>query len=338
MKKITILKKDLKELYEDKKLTTYQIADIYNCCQATVWKRLHEFNIKTRPSVPPSTLTKKKLEYLYIKKKLSTWKIEKQYGYPRGTVYRKLREYSIKTRNIAESHIIYPRKDFSGDIIEKAYLIGFAIGDLRIRKTGSRSETIHIDCGSTRLEQIKLIKKLFSHYGKVWISKPNKKGAIQIEAFLNESFDFLLKKRLKIDKWILRNNNCFISFLAGFTDAEGSIGITNKNQAIYQLGNYNKDTLIQIRKGLTGIGFECPKIRLCARKGFIDKNGYIRNGDYWHLVVTKKFYLLRLLEILEPYLRHPKKKYNLIKAKRNIIKRNIKFGNINMNIPLNSYA
>jgi len=337
MSKIDIPKKNLKFLYKKKKLTTYQIADIYNCCQATIWKRLHEFNIKSRLPWNLVDLPKKKLRNLYIKKNLSTWEIEKQYGYPRSTVHRNLREYNIKTRNIAESHIIYPRKDFSGGSMEKAYLMGFAIGDLRARKIGPKSETIHIDCGSTKLEQIALIKKLFKPYGKVWISKPNKKGAIQIEAMLNDSFAFLLKKGLKIDKWILKDNNYFISFLAGFTDAEGSIIVSGSGQAVYQLGNYNKNLLKQIRGKLIELGIVCPKLYSDSNKGYIDKEGYVRNDNYWSLRICRKFYLSHLLNLLTPHIKHLDKKKGINKVKNNISKRNKRFGNINMNI-INSKA
>ncbi len=54
---------------------------------------------------------------------MSTWEIEKRYDYPRSTVYRKLRECNIKTRSRAESHIIYPRRNFSGNKIDKAYIL-----------------------------------------------------------------------------------------------------------------------------------------------------------------------------------------------------------------------
>ena|SRR3989338_7552051 len=38
--KLKITKKELKDLYEKQKLSTFEIAERYNCCQATIWKRL----------------------------------------------------------------------------------------------------------------------------------------------------------------------------------------------------------------------------------------------------------------------------------------------------------
>src|SRR3989344_8895912 len=121
----------------------------------------------TRKAMIPSI---KDLEKWYVDEKLSTWKIEKKYGYCRGTLHRYLKKYGLN-RNLSVSHIVYPRKPFSGNLVEKAYLIGFRLGDLRVRKGGhtERSETIKVDCSSTKIEQINMIKKLFSKYGRVWI-------------------------------------------------------------------------------------------------------------------------------------------------------------------------
>jgi len=331
MKLIEIPKNKLEQLYEKKKLTTYEIADIYNCCQATAWKRLRQFNFKARFPWNAVNLPKKKLEYFYIKRKLSTWAIEEKLRIPRSTIHRKLLEYKIKRRSRAESHIIYPRKNFSGNKLEKAYLIGFTMGDLRTRKIYPNSETIHVDCGSTKEEQISLVSKLFKPYGRIWISKPNKQGAIQIECFLNQSFDFLLKKRILMDKWILKNKKYFSAFLAGFTDAEGCISISKQKRAFYSLGNYNIKLLNEIRNRLIGFEIKCPQIiQSRSHKGYISKEGYVNKNFYWSLVINRKFYLLKLFDLIYPYLKHAAKIKGVERARKNIKIRNKKFGNINM--------
>lgn len=329
---VFIIKSVLKELYEKKKLNTYQIASIYNCCQATIWKRLHKFGIKSRAPGNPTDLDKKKLKNLYIKKKLSTWQIEKLYGYPRGTVHRKLKEYNIKTRSASESHIVYPRTDFSGDKIEKAYIIGFSMGDLRVRKVYPNSETILIDCGSTKKEQINLISRVFKPYGRIWISKPNKKGATQIECSLNESFNFLLRKRILADSWILKNKRYFWAFLAGFTDAEGCISISNKGLAYYGLGNYNKKLLNQIREFLIQNKISCSKLIESKIKGKLCFGKYYHGQNYWQFRVYKKTSLLLLFDFIGPCLKHIAKIKSVKRAKQNIEMRNKKFGNINMDL------
>ena len=278
-----ISKSELKRFYIKEKLTTYQIAEKLECSSSTIKKRLKKFNIKPRKSYElyANIPSKKRLIDIYVKNKLSTWEIQRRYGYARSTVHRNLRKHNlIKTR--AESHRIYPRKSFSGNPIEKAYLIGFRIGDLRVRKFYDNSETIKVDCGSTKTEQINLIKRLFGKYGRVWYSKPDKKGRVQIEAFLDLSFSFLLEK--SAPQWIWNNKKYFFSFLAGFTDAEGCIKI-NKNRAYYRLGNYNSILLNQIYDILVKKGIYCQNPKGYDITKYIGKDGYGHNGTYWQFQV-----------------------------------------------------
>jgi len=237
-------------------------------------------------------------------------------------------EYGIKTRTPAGAQMIYPRKDFSGNLLEKAYLIGFRIGDLRARTGGKNSETISIECGTTKEEQLQLIQSMFQKYSTLWISKKNKRGAKSIGVGLPLSFSFLLSK--VAPDWIFQKEDVFFSFLAGFTDAEGHIGIS-KGQAVYALGNYDKALLEKILETLPKFGIKCRKLCLGARKGYVTREGYVHNGDYWSLVISKKFYLVELLNSLKPYIQHRAKTRALNAAISNIDERNRRFGNINMN-------
>lgn len=321
---IFIPKNKLKELYTKKKLTTYEIADIYKCCQGTVWKRLKEYGIKCLPNGRRSfIISKSKLRDLYIKQRLSSRKIAKIYGCAYSTIDTKIRKYGFPIKTLAAAHIVYPRKNFNGPNTEKSYLIGFTMGDLRVRKKSPNSETINVDCGSTKKEQINLISKLFSPYGKVWIGKPKKEGRIQIECFLNNSFDFLLKRRNKIDKWILNNKRYFAAFLAGFTDAEGCIAITKqRNQAYFSLGNYNKSLLNQIRNYLIRNKISCGKLVESKVKGKVCFDKYFHNQNYWQFRISKKNSLLTLFRLIGPYLKHSGKKKDMKNAKNNIMLRN----------------
>ena len=268
-------------------------------------------------------LTKELLEDLYINKHFSTWKIAKILGCARSTVYAKAILFRIPVRTRAESHIIYPRKDFSRDLVEKAYLIGFRIGDLRVRKFYKNSETIKLDCGSTKSEQIDLIKSLFSSYGRVWIGKPNRQGAIQIECFLNASFRFLLSK--ESPEWIFNIKKYFFSFLAGFTDAEGTIFISD-NQAHYALGNYDLPLLQNIKSGLDKFAIKTPKITCHKRKGLIGSFGYKYNHDYWTLSVNRKVDLMKLFSYIGPRLKHKNRLKQMKIAVENIEERNRLYG------------
>jgi|SRR3989344_5087488 len=265
-------------------------------------------------------LTKKFLENVYIKKRLSTWAIEKKFGIPRSRVYAHLKRYGILTRSIAQSHIRHQRFDFSGDECEQAYLLGFTIGDLRVRMhNGARSETISIGCGSTKPAQIKLINNLFSKYGHVWISKPDKRGAVNLEAFVNRSFAFLLPGARDY-LWCGEDKKKFFSFLAGFTDAEGSFYISS-GKAFISWGNYDTKVLNFIRVGLAQYGIIPPQMNCDSLRGYLGTHGYRRNNNYCHVTCAKKDVVSQLISNLEPFILHSDKKRKLMFLKKNLEQR-----------------
>jgi hypothetical protein len=262
-------------------------------------------------------ITKEFLTEVYCQQRLSTWAIEKKYGVSRSSVYSSLKKFGISTRTIAGSHIKYDRADFSGDLLEKAYLTGFALGDLRVRRQNKdKSETISIGCGSTKQAQIDLFEILFSKYGRVWKGKADKRGAINVEAFVNVSFEFLLPTDRDYT-WTLLNTKHFFAFLAGFTDAEGSFYISG-GKAFVAWGNYDQKVLNFIREALTQFGIEVPRMYCDALKGTKGSHGYTRNGTYCHVSLCKKTEIKKLLKCLKPYLRHSDKLQRLALVEENI--------------------
>ena len=271
------------------------------------------------------SIPKAQLVDLYLNQRLSSRRIAKILNCAYSTIDRKIRLANLPIRNLAQAHIIYPRMNFSGNFTEKAYLIGFRVGDLRVRKFYKNSETIHADCGSTKIEQINLIKQLFNKYGRVWVSKPNMHNCIQIECFLNNSFNFLLPSQPQ--NWIFMQKRYFFSFLAGFTDADGSIFVSNtNNQAIYSLGNYNVLLLKKIQKYLGKFGISTPKITKSPRAGLIASHGYQYNNDYWTLRVSRKASLVNLLKLICPHLKHATRITQMTTAIANIKTRNKLYG------------
>lgn len=318
-KRVTISKEQFQDLYVNKKFTTFQIAKRFSCCQATIWKKFREYSIKPRlPGVERVQITKKQLKDMYVNKNLSTWKIEKITKIPRSTIHRKLKEFKITPRDLADSHITNPRKDFSGDLIEKSYLIGFRLGDLGVRKIYPNSKTITVASGSTIKEQIDLIESLFENYGTVRIKTTNS-NKTNIWVGLNETFDFLLSKEVPI--WTRDNKETFFSFLAGFSDAEGSFGVYN-NQAVFQIGNYNREILLFIKNELEKQGISCGGPYESFTKKYVHREGYPYNQNYFQIRVNKKDSLLKLFESFKHYIMHKNKIKALKKAEDNVIKRN----------------
>jgi len=247
------------------------------------------------------------LKKLYIAEGLSSRRMGKILGLAYSTVDRKIREFGFPIKTLAAAHIKTHRKKFDGDLQEMAYLIGFRTGDLRARKFYPNSETIKIDCGSTRTDQIDHIKELFNKYGHIWISKPTKLNKVQIECFVDLSFDFLLKKYKSFPKFITTSQTSFMSCLAGFIDAEGCFMTPTKiTRVVFTLGNYELKLLRQIKQRLERLGISV-KIYLGSRKGRIGTEGYRQKNDYWHLNIHRKADLLNFIYLIKPYLRYKRK-------------------------------
>jgi len=264
------------------------------------------------------------IRYLYEEERLTQQQISQILGCCKATVLYKMRRYDIKARSKAEAQIIrhgHLRHSFDGDDRHRAYLIGFCVGDCHTRKLHETGLTIRVDCSSTRLEQIDLFDSLFSSFGHVWRSRPDEKGKILIVAYLDQSFDFLLDLKDEIPDFIRANDESFFAFFAGYTDAEGYMGINYRGQAEFRLQSYDRNILHQIHAMLLKVDIQCPKPWINRPKGYTDGKGIRSNRDCWCLQISGKNSLLTLFERITPYLQHPKRIQDMERALRNIEER-----------------
>ncbi|MBN1813659.1 MAG: LAGLIDADG family homing endonuclease, partial [Anaerolineae bacterium] len=224
--------------------------------------------------------------------------------------------------------IAHPRRDFSGDLVEKTYLLGFRQGDLHVNWVNEGGRTIRVECASTRREQIDLIEGLFQSYGHIVLCGPYKGGRVSIQCLLNPTFDFLLPKQDGIEDWILADDRFFAAFLAGYTDAEGCMAIYNGKAAFF-LASGDRRIILQIYNKLSSQGIELPKPILWINRGYTrrykDRQTTIRK-DLWRLNVHRKQALLALFDLLTPYLKHAKRRRDMEWARVNIEERNCKQG------------
>ncbi len=332
-KKIIKLKKtSLEKLYLGKKLSVSEIARKLNLDRHTVKRELirHKIPFRSKKRAIQLALSKKKipigvLEKLYIESHLTQKQISEKLGKSRGYILHLMKVYRIPTRNVSQTQIQYPKYDFSGNLLEKSYLIGFRTGDLSAKLSPSRN-LILVYCTSTKRVQIQLFKNLFKKYGHVWVSKARKDKNKVFMVRLNRTFNFLLPKKDNIPTWILENDKNILSFIAGYTDAEGSIGVFN-NLARFTLASYDKNILKFIYKRLNYIGIPCNPPRILVKKGYITSRGHTYRNDHWSFTIVKKSSLILLFKILEPYLKHEKRIVDIQKARINILERNLKLGN-----------
>ena len=308
-KEIPICKEELNDLYVNKKLSTYKIAEIYNCDSKTIHRKLRRFDITTRPIIK-ILVPKDELYKLYHIQKWPLSKIAKKFSCSVEPIFNRMREYKISSRTMSEAKTIYPKKDFSGDLIEKAYLIGFRLGDLNVFKD---YHSVCIQSSTTIKEQLELIKSLFNKYTNVSINT-HKSGTFHAQFRLNNSFEFLLPKKDMIEDWILANDKYFMAFLAGYTDAEGNIQ-TFKNRLRIRIRSCDKNLLYSAHQKLNEIGVH-NTYRLELRAG-IYKNKKL-NKDFWSLSINRQEDIKKLTKLMLPHLKHEKKRKILVLSENNI--------------------
>lgn len=312
--KINISKERLKQLYINQELSTYKIAKKIYCAPKTIYRYLKLYKIKTRPK-KIINIPKNKLKILYIKKKYPLSRIAKIYKCCSVTILDKMEKYKIPRRSTSEASTIYLRNNFNKDFATKSYMIGFRVGDLRVR---TNQISIGIGCGTTKPDQIQLIKEVFGKYGPIWVSKKDKRGANHVECSLNSSFKFLLPKHKSIPRWILKNKANFFNFLAGYTDAEGNISVAG-GRAKFRIRSYDKGILRDIHNRLYGLNIN--SLFGLDKKAGKDKRGVFRREDCWGIIVNKRESLLKLFDLLKPLLKHKKRRNDLLKARKNVILR-----------------
>lgn len=274
-------------------------------------------------------IRKNTLRTLYIIRRLSSYQTAACLGCSPSLVRKKLKEYKILSRTIQEAKALtepwHQRKNFSGDLGEKAYLIGFRLGDLYVSKTHPNSPTIRISTNTTRPAQITLVRRLFAPYGYVRVYPKDKEGASSVRCYVNNSFSFLLPKHDKVDRWILKRRQTFFAFTAGYADAEGTFCICGSD-GIFSVKSQDKKIVHTLWEYFNRHGILCKRPFLGRRGGTTDKRGVKNNKDIWQLTIYRKDALLSFIKEMRPFLKHQQKAKEMIFVKKNIDNRNKKFG------------
>ncbi len=261
-------------------------------------------------------IDRKRLENLYLHKLLSSYQIAKKFRCSQATIMERLNEFGIKTRTIQQGKALtkprYKRRDFDGTPEDKAYLIGFRLGDLHISKTHPNSPTIRVTANSTREEQIQLVRLLFRKYGHTKVGGPDSRGAKNLRSYLNTSFNFLLPKTKGVEGWILKSKTCTLHFFAGYVDAEGCFSINHRGGPVFAINSQDKEIMASIQS------FILPSLSVDAKLHFTRPAGSTRysvrsNKDVFSIFVYNKANLLKIINALLPILKHKKRKANALK-------------------------
>lgn len=260
------------------------------------------------------SINKNLLEQYYWKEHKSTYVIGKIFNCNPVTISNRLREFGIVKRSNSDARMKYRKFDFSGNLTEKAYMIGFRLGDLNVYQTNKNSELIVVRCHTTQNTQLDLIKNLFVKYGKVTVS--NSIHGININCYLNQSFRFLLPKLKNVPAWILDNKKYVASFIAGYTDAEGNF-ILNQNRARFKIDSYDYEILQWMNDQLESLGMR-TKLRLISKQNEMSFQGYKWRADLWRLNINEAESLIHFILLLKPFIKHQKRYNDMLLCEKNI--------------------
>jgi transposase-like protein len=126
-----ITKADLVRLYCDEGLSLGEVARRLGWSPSAIYSRLVALGIGRRTPWARHAVKADvaELRRLYVDEGLSMSALAERSGCSLTTIWRKLKAARIESRPDGGLPQ-YPRRDFSGDPAEMAYLIGFRLGDL----------------------------------------------------------------------------------------------------------------------------------------------------------------------------------------------------------------
>jgi len=119
---------------------------------------------------------------------------------------------------------------------------------------------------------------------------------------LDPTFDFLLRKPTEISDWVLRDEEFFYSFLAGYFDAEGCISFDVRST------NHSVSLILKsCDYGILKDAYVCLANDQYAPTMILDRKAGEQNlnSDFWALRIGCRANVLRLLDKMP--LRHPEK-------------------------------
>ena len=202
----------------------------------------------------------------------------------------KLLDYEIPTRTLSQARTKYEKMPFEGSMCERAYLLGLRAGDLSAERNHN---LLRVATSSTRAVQIEMVRAVFGKYGHVhtylteYGSRPKE---WRVYCDLDKSFNFLLEKTNEIPNWVLSDELCFYSFLAGYADSEGSFNVlrapNNRLRVTIRRASEDRAILIQMEEKLRSLGFN-PRFYLDRRKNTMASYGSYKK-DFYALWISRR--------------------------------------------------
>jgi hypothetical protein len=252
---------------------------------------------------------------LYIVEKLSTTEISSRFGRSQFSTWSLFKRLGIPLRSREEGGRIYApkrtpntKRQFDGSTLDRAYLQGFARGDLDVRRVSALA--IMVSSTSTHPAFVSLFESLFKNYGPVYIYPiydAVRGYKWKVAARLDMSFDFLLPESGTPN---LKTREEFLAWLAGLVDSDGSLGIIHDSSRIrinLQLSNEDLSLLRYVKARLAELGYHPVGPYRNYPKGHVTGAWRIRYNMDMHYLTLQRFREVRDFVSRLP-LRHDEKR------------------------------
>jgi len=257
------------------------------------------------------------LEKLYSAEQMSTTEIAREIGRSTTFVWSLCRRLGIPLRTPDEGKALSApgrvrtlRRPFSGSLIDRCYMLGFAEGDLDVRRASTNA--ILVSSTTTHPSFSACFRELFEQYGPVYhypVYEKVRGYRWKVAARLDNSFSFLLPSSRKRYPDVTAQPNLFYSWLAGILDADGSVSIVRSGEYVKLsliFSNEDLRLLSHIKSGLATAGYYPTGPYMRAAKGHVTRGWYIRyNSEMWSLHLQRAEEVREVLGLLP--LRHKEK-------------------------------
>jgi hypothetical protein len=244
------------------------------------------------------------LNELYTSDQMSTTEIAEMLGKSQLFAWTMCRRLGIKTRSPTEGGRLYapkrtknPRLSFDGSCTDRAYLQGFAHGDLDVRRVSGLA--VMVSSTTTHPDFTSLFKSLFYRYGPIYEYPIYDKVCgyrWKVAARLDNSFGFMLpEKRTSFPRY--DGKFVFYAWLAGIVDSDGSVGMIHDRKYVrtnLQISNQDLTLLEHVKNELLYAGY------IPSGPYRIRQEGY--QTPSWNIKYTKDMfcmYLQRAREVKE---------------------------------------
>jgi hypothetical protein len=297
------LEEDLRRLYVVEKLSASKIAKAYGLqyasektAESTILHHLKKNGIARRDAAAHIRKVTQKMadEWVVRYQKGESLKQIAGDAVDAVTVFNHLHKRGLSLRDKVEAQIkavtIHDKKPFQGSPADRAYLAGITRGDFW---AGRHGRAVRVRLGTTHPDMAALFRLLFGWHGPIYeYPKPAALTEYEwiLDCDLDSSFEFLIQSKADVSE-IIRSSDLFMSFLAGFFDAEGTVYFHKKRSGgAFELAMANTDEglLRDIRDELARRGFAVKLERTKQYRAEAVRRGIKNPGEFiWRILVWR---------------------------------------------------